>query len=68
MSQVSGERSEWAPRARSLLCYVIVYSNWFRVRPIIGSMPCSMPLMGRPAFPFIGLGKVGVTAEEKKKN
>ena len=28
----------------------------------------SAPLMGRPAFPFIGQGKAWVTAEEKEKN
>ena len=26
----------------------------------------SIPLMGHPAFPFIGQGKAGVTAKEKE--
>ena len=38
-----------------------------------GSMRCvaivfSMPLVGRPAFPFIGQGKARVTVEGKEKN
>ena len=33
------------------------------------SMQCvAMPFMGRPAFPFIGQGKAGVTAEGEEKN
>ena len=35
---------------------------------IIDPIVCSMPLMGRPAFPFIGQEKAGVTLEGKKKN
>ena len=57
-SQVSGERSERVLRARLPLSRVL--------------MPCSfcphLPIMGRPASPFIGEGKAWVTKEEKEKN
>ena len=74
MSQVSGERSERVPRARSLLCCVLVCSNRFGVRFRIGVM-CSDAIdsspvffMGRPAFPFIGQRKARVTVEGKEEN
>ena len=74
MSQVSGERSERAPRARSLLCCVLVCSNWFMVRVQIGVI-CSDAIdlsptlfMGRPTFPFIGQGKARVTIKGKEEN
>ena len=51
------------PRAWSLLDYVLVCSNQFRV--LIGSSP---PFMGRPTFPFIGQGKARVTVKEKEED
>ena len=58
MSQISGERSERVPRARSLLGCVLVCSNQFRVRVRIGVM-CSdandsspVSFNGTPCFPF----------------
>ena len=62
MPQVSGERSERGPRARSLPGYVLVYSDRFGVRWV------RVPFMGRPAFPFIGQGKARVTVEGKKED
>ena len=61
MSQVSGERSEQVPRARSLPGCVLVCSGRFEVRWVV------VPFMGCPAFPFIGQGKARVTVKEKEK-
>ena len=61
-SQVSGERSEQVSRARLLLGYVLVCSDWFEVRWI------QVPFIGCPAFPFIGQGKAWVIAEGKEEN
>ena len=54
-------------RARSLLSRVLVlcscvFISWF------GLVRIWIPLMGRPASPFIGEGKARVTVEEKEKN
>ena len=68
-SQVSGGRSEWVLRARSLLSRVFVSCSCADFDQI-GSrwVNWSVPFMGHPAFPFIGQGKAWVTAEEKEKN
>ena len=60
--QVSGERSERVPRARSLPGCVLVSSDRFGVRWV------RVPFTGRPAFPFIGQGKARVTMEGKEGN
>ena len=36
--------------------------------PVVCCDEFRCPLMGRPAFPFIGQGKAGVTVEGKKEN
>ena len=70
MSQVSGERSERVPRARSLPGCVLVCSDRFGVRwvPVrIDAMCCDDPYGTSCFFPFIGQGKARVTVEEKEE-
>ena len=50
------------PRARSLPSYVLVCFDRFRVQWVL------VPFMDRPAFPFIGQGKVRVIVEGKEEN
>jgi len=58
----SGERSEWAPRARLLLSYVFEVRVW-----CIAMLVDSIPLVGCRAFPFIGQEKARVTADEERR-
>ena len=62
MSQVSGERSERVPRARSLPGCALVCSDRFGVRWV------RVPFIGRPAFSFIGQGNARVIVEGKEEN